>query len=429
MIKLRSFATTAVVGIAAVSLVACSAPATDGAAAESLTVWHNSADGPAILDLYAAFTAETGIEIELVPIPSDAYETTVNTKWATGDRPDILEYHAIRSLLLPLNPAVNMQDLSAEAFVADSGSLYESTASLDGKVYAAVTGFPSVFGFYYNKQILADAGLDAPQTFDDLTSICSALAGTGVAPIFEAGGSAWSTQIIPMMYVAEQNEGDAYASAVASNEEPLDAPGSPFVEGLAAYQQLANDGCFNEDATSATFESGLAAVYNGEAAITALHSDVYQVLLTAAEGDAAAVDETVGFASVSATRSVGLQAAGPFGTFYAPKTGDSGREAAALEFIRFATGDGYQALLDAGPNFPMIDGFETPAGFSELQLRFKEEYDTGATTIFLASVPGFGAFVNETTKLLAGQTTPEAVATSMQAEVEQAAKAAGLPGW
>lgn len=427
--KLTHFAATVMAGLAAISLVACSAPATDADAAQSITLWHNSADGPAILDLYAAFTADTGIEIELIPIPSDAYETTVNTKWATGDRPDILEYHAIRSLLLPLNPAVNMQDLSEEAFVAKSGSLYDTTASLDGKVYAAVTGFPSVFGFYYNKQILADAGLEAPQTFDDLTSICNALAGTGIAPIFEAGGSAWSTQIISMMYVAEQNGGDAYASTVAANEETLDAPGSPFVEGLAAYQQLSNDGCFNEDATSATFESGLAAVFNGEAAITALHSDVYQVLLSAADGDAAAVDEAVGFASVSSTSPVGIQAAGPFGTFYAPKTGDAAREAAALEFIRYATGDGYQALLNAGPNFPMIDGFETPEGFSELQLRFKEEYDAGATTIFLANMPGFGAFVNETTKLLAGQTTPEAVATSMQAEVEQAAKAAGLPGW
>lgn len=427
--RLTSFAATGLAGLTAISLVACSAPASETETAESLTVWHNSADGPAILDLYAAFTDATGIEIELVPIPSDAYETTVNTKWATGDRPDILEYHAARAFLLPLNPAANMQDLSAEEFVAKSGSLYDTTGSLDGKVYAAVTGFPSIFGFYYNKQVLADAGLEAPETFDDLNAICDALAGTGIAPIYEAGGSAWSTQIIPMMYLAEQNEGDAYANEVAANEVALDAPGSPFVEGLAAYQQLAIDGCFNEDATSATFESGLAAVYNGEAAITALHSDVYQVLLTAADGDVAAVDAAVGFSSVSATQSVGLQAAGPFGTFYAPKTGDSAREAAALEFIRFATGDAYQTLIDAGPNFPMIDGFDTPEGFSELQLRFKEEYDAGATIIFLANMPGFGAFVNETTKLLAGQTTPEAVATSMQAEVEQAAKAAGLPGW
>lgn len=409
------------------SLAACSA--SDGAPATKLTIWHNSADTPAVLDLYDRFEAESGIDVELVDIPSDSFETTTTTKWATGDRPDILEYHPTRSLLFALNPAQNMQDLSDMAYVAKSGSLYDSMGSVDGTVYAAITGFPSIFGVFYNKAALADAGLEPPTSFSDLSSICDALAGSGVAPIYESGGSAWPTQILPLLYVSDSNEGDAYGAAIASNESALDDPDGAFEKGLEAYAGLRDRGCFNADATSATFEDALAAVYGGTAAMTALHSDSYAILLAAAGGDAAALDAAVGFVPVSADSPVAAYASSPIGTFYAPKTGDSAREAAAREFIEFATGTGYQDLVDAGPSFPVIDGATTPSDFSELQLSFKAAYDAGATVAVNSNVAGFGALVTETSKLLAGQTTPADAAKSMQDQVEQASIAAGLPGW
>ena len=395
----------------------------------TLTIWHNSADTPALTDLYHRFEAESGITVDLVDIPSDAFEATTTTKWATGDRPDILEYHPTRSALLPLNPAQNMQDLTGMDFIAKSGTLYDAMGSVDGKVYAAITGFPSIFGIYYNKQVFADRGLTPPRSFADLDNACSALAGSGVAPMFESGGSAWPTQILPLLYVADANKGDTYGTALASNKKPLTEPGAPFIKGLTAYTALRDKGCFNADATSATFENALAAVFSGSAAMTALHSDAYVALLAAAGGDAAALDKAVGFVPVSATAPVAAYASGPLGTYYAPKTGNEAREKAARDFIEFATGVGYQALVNAGPSFPVIDGADTPSGFSALQLSFKDAYDQGATVAVNSNVAGFGGFATETNKLLAGQTTPAEVAESMQGQVEQASQAAGLPGW
>ncbi len=426
--KLTSVVAAVATMTVAVALTACS-PSDQPAEASTLTIWHNSADSPAVLDLYKRFEQQSGIRVELVDIPSDAFETTTTTKWATGDRPDILEYHPTRSALFALNPAQNMQDLSDMDFVAKSGDLYKAMGSVDGTVYAAITGFPSIFGIYYNKAVLADAGLQPPTSFADLTSLCHALAGTGVAPIFESGGSAWPTQILPLLYVSDANTGDAYGSAIASGKEPLDAPDGAFVKGLEAYAGLRDGGCFNADATSATFENAITAVFDGTAAMTALHSDVYAALLAAAGGDAALLDETVGFVPVSAGGPVGAYASAPIGTFYAPKTGDAAREAAARQFIEFATGAGYQDLVDAGPSFPVIDGATTPTDFSQLQLAFKAAYDGGATVAVNSNVAGFGGFVTETSKLLAGQTTPAEAATSMQQQVKQASVAAGIPGW
>lgn len=426
----RKSAVAMIAAIGVVSaLAACSPGGGSTDAASSITIWHNSADSPAVLDLYERFEQESGITVELVDIPSDAFETTTNTKWATGDRPDILEYHPTRSALFPLNPAENMQDLSDMAYVAKSGDLYDSMGSVDGVVYAAITGFPSIFGIYYNKQVLADAGVEPPSNFADLSSICDALKGAGIAPIYESGGSAWPTQILPLLYVADENEGDAYGSALAANETPLDDPDGPFEQGLDAYIGLRDQGCFNADATSGTFENALAAVYDGTAAMTALHSDSYAILLAAAGDDADALDAAVGFVPVSGNEPVAAYASAPIGTFYAPKTGDAAREEAARQFIEFATGAGYQDLVDAGPSFPVISGVDTPTDFSELQLAFKAAYDGGSTVAVNSNVAGFGGFAIETSKLLAGQTTPADAAKSMQDQVEQASIAAGLPGW
>lgn len=425
----RILTATSLVAASALALTGCSTSGGGGGDATSLTMWHNSADSPALLQMYKDFEAKTGIAIELVDIPSDSFETTTTTKWATGDRPDLLEYHPTLSLLLALNPKQNMQDLSDMAFVKESGNIYDSMGSYEGSVYAAITGFPTIFGLYYNKQVFAENGLQAPKTFDDLTALCSALKPTGVAPIWESGGSAWPTQVLPLMYIADSNEADAYGSAIASNTQSLDDPNGAFVKGLEAYQQLGEDACFNADATSATFEDGLKAVYDGKAAMTALHSDTYASLLADAGGDADLLSQTVGFVPVSASAGVGTWAGGPLGTYYAPKTGDSGKESAAKKFIEYATGEGYQKLVDDAKAFPLISTATAPAGFSALQESFNETYQNGSTVAFNSNVPGFGAFVTETSKLLAGQTTPADAAKSMQTQVEQAAKAAGLSGW
>lgn len=425
----RTVSLVAVAASSALVLAGCSGSGGAGGDATSLTMWHNSADSPALLQMYKDFEAKTGIAIELVDVPSDSFETTTTTKWATGDRPDLLEYHPTLSLMLALNPQQNMQDLSDMNFVKNSGNIYDSMGAYKGTVYAAITGFPTIFGLYYNKKVLADSGVDAPKNFDDLAALCAAVKPSGIAPIWESGGSAWPTQVLPLMYIADSNDADTYGSAVAANQESLDDPNGVFVKSLEAYQQLGQDGCFNADATSGTFEDGLKAVYDGTAAVTALHSDTYASLLADAGGDAELLAETVGFVGVSSTSPVATWAGGPLGTYYAPKTGNEAKEAAARQFIEYATGEGYQKLVDDAEAFPLIDTATAPSGFSALQESYNQAYQDGSTVAFNSNIPGFGGFATETSKLLAGQTTPADAAKSMQSQVEQAAKAAGLEGW
>jgi len=426
----RILAVIAAAAVSTVGLAACSSGATGGGStpASSITLWHLSADSPAVLQLYKDFTKATGIKVNLVSVPSDSFETTTLTKWATGARPDILEYHPDLSSMLPLNPEKNMQDLSGYPFVKKSGDLYTSNGSYDGKVYAAITGFPQMFGLYYNKAVFKSAGLEPPTSFADLTSDCAVFKSKGIPTLYESGTSLWTTQVLPSMFLTDLDKNGEYTAKIATNKAKLTDPSGPFVKALTAYHDLDAAGCFNKDASTGTFEKALASVYDGSAAMTALHSDVYSQLLTNAGNDAQKLADTVGFASVSSASPSGLSLYGPRGKYIAPETGDAAHEAAAIKFIEYATGAGYSKLIQDGKAFPVISGYPDPTDITSLQKSFKTSYANSQVAL-LGSVAGFGSFATEMGKVLNDQETPEQAAANMQSSVQQASKAAGIPGW
>lgn len=420
------------VGALMLSVAACSPSSSGDAgnaeAASSITVWHNAADNAGIKDLYKNFTAKTGIKVDLVPIPADSFESTVTTKWATGDRPDILEYHPTTSSLALLNADENMQDLSGMDFVKKSGDLYKQTGSLNGKVYAAVTGFPSVFGVFYNKDVFAKAGVEVPKTFDELISSCPQLKKAGVAPFYESGGSQWPTQILPFLYGADSNQNNELGNALSHHKKDINDPNGVVVKGLEKYLQV-RDACFQPNYSTGTFENAVADVYAGKAAMTAIHSDSYSIWQDTAKGDESQLSKTIGFTGLSTETARAAFGPGPIGSYMAPKSENAGKEAAARKFIEYATGEGYGPLVEANKAFPVIDGYQTPAGISPLKQEFKDAYDT-ATIGYPTDVAGFGdGYPAEISKLLAGELTPQQLADATAVRVQRASKAAGIDGW
>jgi raffinose/stachyose/melibiose transport system substrate-binding protein len=351
-----------VVSIATLSvLAACSVPggggsggggvAADGTAevqADKLTVWVNPADPDAVMDVYARFTKETGVEFEIIEMPTDAFESGVQTRWASGERPDILEYHAT-SLFWALNPEQNLYDLSAMPFVEREREILQNTGSFKGKVYAAITDTPSLFGLFYNKNVFSQYGLAIPETYEDLAAICRTLRekAPGVMPIFESGGSAWPTQILSgLMYMGSAQQSEDWAQQVLEQKTTFDSQGSPFVAGLETYKGFQESGCFNSDATTAQFEDSIAAVSGGTAAMVALPSGLLDMFTEQLCGDVARTAETIGFAYPSAQGAVSAWAPNVAGTWYVPKTGDTKRESSALAFIQWVTDKGYQDFVN-----------------------------------------------------------------------------------
>src|SRR5271167_1248390 len=101
------FGRTALMAAAGLSMALGAA----GAAGLSLTLWHNTQDTQGVLALYKAYEKASGNKLVFVDIPADGFETATLTRWASGDRPDILEYHPGQADLDHFNPSHTMIDL------------------------------------------------------------------------------------------------------------------------------------------------------------------------------------------------------------------------------------------------------------------------------------------------------------------------------
>jgi len=392
----------------------------------TLTVWYLSVDPQPFIDVFQRWADQSGNQVELISIPASGFENQFLTRWTAGERPDILEYHGSQRDVLQLGPEENLLDLTDLGFAERAPNLYPALGTYNGRVYNAITSFPQVFGLYYNKQVLADAGLEVPQTFDDLFAICETLkeVAPGVVPIWENGGSGWPPQILPVMYQTDRN--DSFDQAVLDRETTVDAPDSPYLASLQVYAELQQNGCFNEDITTAIFETGITEVAEGRAAMIALPPFV-DMWNERFGGDTALTDSTIGFAYPSSTEPRAWWIPSPTGTYYGVKSGDPAREAAVLDFIRYATGEGYQQTIDESQTFPVFEGFENPANAQELTLSLKEAFDNNSRAPNL--FPGGIQFDRIMNQLLSGQLTPEAAAQLYQLQLEQGAIAAGFPGW
>lgn len=431
-VKRKAGLALALVATTGLLLSGCTPGGSSDGGSVTLTIWHNTQDSDAVNGLYTAYEQASGNKIELVNIPADAFESTVLTKWTAGDRPDVLEYHVAPSFLQQLNPTENMVDLSDESFVAKSGDAYGTAGrGADGKVYMAITTFPETWGLYFNKNVLGDLGLEPATTFPELEAQCAALKGAGVIPINQAGGSNWPPTVMPLLY-ATSAAPDGWVDDVLAKKAKINDPDSPELAGYNAWQSLKDAGCFNDDYTTSTFEDSASRVYKGEAAYDMIHSNIASVYLDAAGGDVAALDAAVSFTALGATEKETAVTYGPIGSFGVPKNDDPAKQEAALEFVRFITGDGYAQYIKDSGTFPIIDGAPDPENPSELVLAIKAAYDEGPLVTLLGQrIPAGlggngGAFFQQ---FAVGQLTAQEVVDKLQDEFEAAAKAQGIEGF
>ncbi len=147
------------------------------------------------------FEKATGAKIDQVVFP-DPFESNLLTKWATGARPDLMIFQSAVDYVQQLNPAKNLFDLTGQSYISKELFNQNKSATVDdGKAYGLSLETPSVFGLWFNKQILAADGLAAPTDFDQLVSTCQTIKkdNPGVSPLYDAGGDQWTTQVLPFM--------------------------------------------------------------------------------------------------------------------------------------------------------------------------------------------------------------------------------------
>ena len=172
------------------SLVACGgskdtaeeAPADDAVTEETVegvTVEVIAAQyGTQTADWWKGFEADfeaanEGIDLVVDVVSWNDIYTVVNTRVANGEAPDLLNIdvfadYVADDLLLPAEDWV-----SDETYAKFYPAFLEQSV-IDGTVWA-VPDLASARALYYNKDILAAAGVEVPTTWDELTAACEAL--------------------------------------------------------------------------------------------------------------------------------------------------------------------------------------------------------------------------------------------------------------
>ena len=440
---MRNAFTVTAAGLLAISaLAACSDPGTPAAdqpgastgwpapttslTGKSLTIWaaQNSSTIPKpVID---GFQKATGAKVEVVTIP-DPYEQNVQTKVATGDKPDLAFWQPTASQLSVLQAKTNLQTMDDAPWLNSlDPAVKDLTGKLDGTRYAALISSPSVEGVFYNRELFAKAGITSPPTnFAEMVADAKTIkAKTGVAPFYEAGGDKWPTQWWIQVQLADAAK-DGFWEKVNTNQAKFTDP--VVVNAITAYQKLVQDGLFNKNIKTATFVDQGAALLDNKAAMV-IQVDTYRLQMQTREPDAAALDKKIGFFPISPTGNIATSIPDQSNALVAFKTGDATRTAAARQFLSYWMGPGYSDFVNQAKTVSLEPTVATPAGVSELAKDQNKALSTSVGSFQSLAVANPDLYLN-LADMLYGKKTPQEVAAATQSQFAQLAKAQGVPGF
>jgi raffinose/stachyose/melibiose transport system substrate-binding protein len=390
----------------------------------TLTIWAAQNSNTVPKPVTDAFTKATGAKVEVVTIP-DPYEQGIQTKVATGDKPDLAFWQPTASMLTALNAKTNLQPLDGAPWLDKlAPDLRDITGILDGTRYAALVTSPAVEGVYYNKEVFAANGLTAPpKNFDDMVAMGRKLKAKGVTPFFEMAGDKWATQWWVQVQLADAAR-DGLWDRINTGKETFD--GKTVLGAIKTYKSLVDEGLFNSDIKTATFEDQGAALLAGKAAMAVQVNSFFGQLQ--AKADTATLDKKIGFFPISPTGNVGTFIPDQSNALVAFRTGDAKREAAARQLLSYWMGPGYQGFVADRKTVSLRGDVPSPAGVPQALLDVHKSLTGAAGSMQALAVANPDLYLN-LADMITGSMTPEQVAAATQKQFAQLAKAAGASGW
>ncbi len=428
----------AVVAVASVVLAACSNPGSgndnkspaawpaetaklDGV---NLTIWAAQNSNKTAQKVISDFEAATRAKIKVVTIP-DPYEQDLQTKVASGDKPDLAFWQPTASELTSLNATNNLQPLDGAPWVNKfKAPLRNITGMLNGKRYAALISSPAVEGVYYNKQVFARYGItDLPKNFDEMIADAKAIKAKGGTPFFEMGGDRWATQWWVQVQLADAAKAGLWDKVNKQQEKFTDPT---VLNAIKKYKGLVDEGLFNSNITSANFVDQGKALLAGDAAMVVQVNSFFSELQASANTEE--LNQKIGFFPIAPSGNVGTFIPDQSNALVAFKTGDSKRESAARQFLSFWLGTEYPKFLADQNTVSLETDVPSPATVPDALTAVADSLPTAVGSMQALAIANPDLYIN-LANMLSGKMTPQKVASTTQAQFAQLAKAMGAPGW
>lgn len=138
--------------------------------------WNKQDSLQSLIDLINKELPNVDFEFQFVDTKS--YQTVYKTQMSAGEGPELLCIQNVESEVR----AGYAMDLTGQAFLENYTDSVMNELAIDGESYC-VPG-PSWFGgYFYNKDLFEENGLNVPKTFDEFVAVCEKLTELGIKPI------------------------------------------------------------------------------------------------------------------------------------------------------------------------------------------------------------------------------------------------------
>lgn len=142
-----------------------------------------------IIENYKQVQPDVGVKV--VDIPADSARTWLNTQFAGELTPDIVQISrgwawsdGPKGFIIRMDPLFELTSPYTGQKWIDSFDLdwHNSQRNSAGEIHI-VSVYRTETGFYYNQDIFDEAGLEAPETWDEFTGLCKTLQDAGIDPV------------------------------------------------------------------------------------------------------------------------------------------------------------------------------------------------------------------------------------------------------
>ena len=264
----------AVVGAGALLLTACG-PASGGSTDSGTFTYLGQTENTTIIDtLTTLSTDQCAAEEKAAPLTADksagaqfdqklqllAGQNALSNMSMAAGTPSLMKQFIDAGQVLNLSEELDKLGVSDKILPA-AASTIEALYGEDD-MYSLPTEF-NIEGFWYNKQLLSDNGIEAPETWDDLVAAAEKLDAAGVQPFSADGKDGWPITRLVGNYIARDLGPDALKDVADGKAKLTD---DQYVKAADAVAELGKAGYFGDAVGSIDYNAAMNEFLTGKAA-------------------------------------------------------------------------------------------------------------------------------------------------------------------
>jgi raffinose/stachyose/melibiose transport system substrate-binding protein len=374
------------------------------------SIWQDAAD--------AYMEENPNVTVEITVLENEAFKAKITTAMQAGEPPDLFQSWGGGGLLEQVNAGL-VADITDEVdpWIDELNPGAASMYQVEERQY----GIPfdlGIVGFWYNKDLFAEAGIDAPPaTWDELLADVDTLKGAGITPIALGEGDKWPGMFW-YAYLSLRTCGADVMQQAAS--DPSAFENACFVQAGEELQRLIEmepyqDGFLATPWEGATGEAALIA--NGKAAMDLMGQWAPGTQQANAE-NGKGLGDALGWFPFPAVEGAAGDPTDGFGGANGFAVGRDAPLAQTVDFIHYLVGD--EVATEFGSSgtgiLPVTIGTEDSVTDPNLTSLLDGRAEATYVQLYLdqAFPPSVGLELNDIIQTLyAGEATPEEVAKAI----------------